>query len=143
MPTANQRDKTLEGLDITAAQMLELHEGGRTEAGVRENIRVGVRYTQAWLEGRGAVPLYNLMEDAATAEICRTQLWQWIRLGAELDDGRVLTSELFISLFTQEMADLRRDFSSPRLEGAAELFTRMVLSDSLEEFLTLPAYELL
>ncbi len=143
MPTANQRDKTLDDLAITAAQMLELHEGVRTEAGVRENIRVGVRYTQAWLEGRGAVPLYNLMEDAATAEICRTQLWQWIRLSAALDDGRALTSELFISLFTQEMADLRREFASPRLESAAELFTRMVLSDSLEEFLTLPAYELL
>ena len=143
MPSANQRDKKLADLAITAAQMLELHEGVRTEAGVRENIRVGVRYTQAWLEGRGAVPLYNLMEDAATAEICRTQLWQWIRLGAALDDGRVLTSELFISLFTQEMADLRRDFGSPRLEAAAELFTRMVLSDSLEEFLTLPAYEMI
>ena len=143
MPSANQRDKKLADLDITAAQMLELHEGVRTEAGVRENIRVGVRYTQAWLEGRGAVPLYNLMEDAATAEICRTQLWQWIRLGAALDDGRVLTSELFVSLFTQEMADLRRDFASPRLEAAAELFTRMVLSETLEEFLTLPAYELI
>jgi len=143
MPAANQRDKTLAELDITAAQMLALHEGVRTEAGVRENIRVGVRYTQAWLEGRGAVPLYNLMEDAATAEICRTQLWQWIRLGAALDDGRVLTSELFISLFTQEMAELRRDFGSPRLEAAAELFTRMVLSDRLEEFLTLPAYDLI
>jgi malate synthase len=143
MPSANQRDKTLEGLEITAAQMLELHEGVRTEAGVRENIRVGVRYTQAWLEGRGAVPLYNLMEDAATAEICRTQLWQWIRLGAELDDGRVLTSELFVSLFTQEMEALRRDFGSPRLEAAAELFTRMVLADGLEEFLTLPAYDLI
>jgi malate synthase len=143
MPSANQRDKTLEGLEITAAQMLELHEGVRIEAGVRENIRVGVRYTQAWLEGRGAVPLYNLMEDAATAEICRTQLWQWIRLGAELDDGRVLTSELFVSLFTQEMEALRRDFGSPRLEAAAELFTRMVLADGLEEFLTLPAYDLI
>lgn len=143
MPAANQLDKTLEGLEITQGQMLELHDGARTETGAREAIRVGVRYTQAWLEGRGAVPLYNLMEDAATAEICRTQLWQWVRLGAELDDGRVLTSELFVSLFTQEMADLRREFGSPRLEEAAHLFTRMVLSDTLEEFLTLPAYELI
>ena len=79
----------------------------------------------------------------STAEICRTQLWQWVRLAATLDDGRVLTSELFISLFTQEMADLRRDFGSPRLEEAAHLFTQMVLSDTLEEFLTLPAYELI
>jgi len=143
MPTPNQLTKKLGSLDITQPQMLELHEGVRTEAGVRENIRVGVRYTQAWLEGRGAVPLYNLMEDAATAEICRTQLWQWVRLGADLDDGRVLSSELFVSLFTQEMADLRRDFGSLRLEEAAHIFTQMVLSDRLEEFLTLPAYELL
>lgn len=110
---------------------------------MRENIRVGVRYTQAWIEGRGAVPLYNLMEDAATAEICRTQLWQWIRLGADLADGRQMSSQLFVSLLTEEMADLRRDFSSPRLEDAALLFSRMVLSDTLEEFLTLPAYELI
>ncbi|CAN7387080.1 malate synthase A [Caulobacter sp. LjRoot300] len=143
MPTPNQLDKRLTDLTITQAQMLELHQGGRTEAGVRENIRVGVRYTQAWIEGRGAVPLYNLMEDAATAEICRTQLWQWIRLGADLADGRQMNSQLFVSLLTEEMADLRRDFPSPRLEDAALLFSRMVLSDTLEEFLTLPAYELI
>jgi malate synthase len=143
MPTPNQLDKRLADLEIRQDQMLELHEGARTEAGVRENIRVGVRYTQAWIEGRGAVPLYNLMEDAATAEICRTQLWQWIRLGADLADGRQMSSQLFVSLLTQEMADLRRDFPSPRLEDAALLFSRMVLSDTLEEFLTLPAYELI
>ena len=68
--------------------MLELHDGPRTEAGARENIRVGVQYLAAWLGGRGAVPLYNLMEDAATAEICRAQLWQWLRFEAPLDDGR-------------------------------------------------------
>ena len=83
------------------------------------------------------------MEDAATAEICRTQLWQWVRLGAALDDGRVISSELFVSLLTDEMADLRRDFPSPRLEEAAHLFARMVLNDTLEEFLTLPAYALI
>jgi len=143
MPTPNQLDRKLSDLTITQPQMLELHEGVRTEDGVRENIRVGVRYTQAWIEGRGAVPLYNLMEDAATAEICRTQLWQWIKLAAELDDGRVITSELFVGLLTQEMAGLRRDFPSPRLEDAAHLFSRMVLADTLEEFLTLPAYELI
>jgi malate synthase len=143
MPTPNQLDKRLADLTITQPQMLELHDGGRTEAGVRENIRVGVRYTQAWIEGRGAVPLYNLMEDAATAEICRTQLWQWIRLGADLVDGRQMTSQLFVSLLTEEMGDLRRDFPSPRLEDAALLFSRMILSDTLEEFLTLPAYELI
>jgi malate synthase len=143
MPAPNQLDKRLADLTITQPQMLELHDGARTEAGVRENIRVGVRYTQAWIEGRGAVPLYNLMEDAATAEICRTQLWQWIRLGAGLADGREMTSQLFVSLLTEEMTDLRRDLPSPRLEDAALLFSRMVLSDTLEEFLTLPAYELI
>ena len=125
MPTPNQLDKRLTDLTITQARMLELHDGQRTEAGVRENIRVGVRYTQAWIEGRGAVPLYNLMEDAATAEICRTQLWQWIRLSADLADGRQMSSQLFVSLLTEEMADLRRDFPSPRLEDAALLFSRM------------------
>jgi malate synthase len=143
MPTPNQLDRKLAELEIGQAQMLELHDGARTEDGVRENIRVGVRYTQAWIEGRGAVPLYNLMEDAATAEICRTQLWQWIKLAADLDDGRTITSELFVGLLTQEMAGLRRDFPSPRLEEAAHLFSRMVLADTLEEFLTLPAYELI
>jgi malate synthase len=143
MPTPNQLDKRLADVTITQPQMLELHDGVRTEAGVRENIRVGVRYTQAWIEGRGAVPLYNLMEDAATAEICRTQLWQWIRLGASLEDGREMSSTLFVGFLTEEMAGLRRDFPSARLEDAAQLFSRMVLADALEEFLTLPAYELI
>jgi malate synthase len=143
MPTPNQLGRKLADLEITQAQMLALHEGVRTEDGVRENIRVGVRYTQAWIEGRGAVPLYNLMEDAATAEICRTQLWQWVRLGAALDDGRELTSELFVGLLTEEMTGLRRDFPSDRLEEAAHLFVQMVLSETLEEFLTLPAYSLI
>ncbi|MBC7669711.1 MAG: malate synthase A [Gemmatimonadaceae bacterium] len=143
MPTPNQLDKRLADLTITQQQMLKLHDGVRTEAGVRENIRVGVRYTQAWIEGRGAVPLYNLMEDAATAEICRTQLWQWLRFGAALDDGRDLSSELFVSFFTQELTELRQHFPSDRLEDAAQLFSRMVLTEALDEFLTLPAYEMI
>ncbi|WP_426009972.1 malate synthase A [Caulobacter sp. DWR2-3-1b2] len=143
MPTPNQLDKRLADLTITRQQMLKLHDGVRTEAGVRENIRVGVRYTQAWIEGRGAVPLYNLMEDAATAEICRTQLWQWLRFNAALDDGRDLSSELFVSFFTQELTELRQHFPSDRLEDAAQLFSRMVLTEALDEFLTLPAYEMI
>ena len=143
MPTPNQLDKRLADLTITRQQMLKLHDGVRTEAGVRENIRVGVRYTQAWIEGRGAVPLYNLMEDAATAEICRTQLWQWLRFNAALDDGRDLSSELFVSFFTQELTELRQHFPSDRLEDAAQLFSRMVLTEALDEFITLPAYEMI
>ncbi|MBP7705081.1 MAG: malate synthase A [Caulobacter sp.] len=143
MPTANQLHRLREDVDVGQADMLRVHEGDRTEEGARENIRVGVRYTQAWMEGRGAVPLYNLMEDAATAEISRTQLWQWVRLGAKLNDGRTLDAVLFQALFDEEMAGLREQFASPRLEDAGRLFQRMVLDADLVEFLTLPAYEVL
>ncbi len=143
MPQPNQLDRKLEGIAITRAEMLEIHAGPRTEEGLRENIRVGIRYTQAWLEGRGAVPLYNLMEDAATAEISRTQLWQWVHLAAKLDDGRTVTPNLFGMLLDEEMEALRRDAASDRLEEAARLFAEMVLADTLVEFLTLPAYQLI
>ena len=127
--------------------MLRVHEGARTEAGVRENIRVGVQYIEAWLRGRGAVPLYNLMEDAATAEICRTQLWQWINAHAALDDGRPVTPELFRSLLDEEMTGLKRTlgeaYEAGRFPEAIGLFTRMTLAEVYEEFLTLPAYEIL
>ncbi|NBB15340.1 malate synthase A [Caulobacter sp. SLTY] len=143
MPTPNQLDRLREDVDVGQADMLRVHEGARTEDGARENIRVGVRYTQAWMEGRGAVPLYNLMEDAATAEISRTQLWQWVRLGANLDDGRTMDAPLFEALFEDEMAALRKQFPSPRLEEAGKLFHQMVLDPALVEFLTLPAYEVI
>jgi len=143
MPTANQLDRLRVDVTVSRDDMLRLHDGVRTEDGVRENIRVGVRYTQAWLEGRGAVPLYNLMEDAATAEISRTQLWQWTRLGARLEDGRAMSEALFGALYEDELAGLRRDYPSPRLEQAAGLFRELVLADRLEEFLTSPAYAVL
>ena len=117
-----------------------LHEGPRTEAGVRENIRVGVQYIEAWLGGRGAVPLYNLMEDAATAEICRAQLWQWLRFAAPLDDGRALTPELFAALLDEEMAPLA---AVPRIAEARALFEDLVRAEDFEEFLTIPAYRLI
>ena len=90
-------------MTVTRADLLKVHDGARTEAGLRENIRVGVQYIEAWLRGRGAVPLYNLMEDAATAEISRAQVWQWLHLKAELDDGRVVTPELFRATLADEM----------------------------------------
>ncbi len=142
MPTPNQLDRALADLQVSQADLLQVHEGPRTEEGVRENIRVGIRYTQAWLEGRGAVPLYNLMEDAATAEISRTQLWQWVKLGASLDDGRIVSAGLFDALMRDEMAALNRDYFSDSLADAARLFAEMVLADELVEFLTLPAYDL-
>ncbi len=119
-------------------EMLELHTGPRTEDGARENIRVGVQYLAAWLGGRGAVPLYNLMEDAATAEISRAQLWQWLHFGAELDDGRTFTRDLFDQFFNEEVG-LLQDVEN--IHEAAELFREMVVSDDFVEFLTLPAYE--
>jgi malate synthase len=121
-------------------EMLELHKGARTEAGARENIRVGVQYLAAWLGGKGAVPLYNLMEDAATAEICRTQLWQWLKFEAPLDDGRAFTLDLFEQWFDEEVGLLAE---VPNIAEAARLMHNMIVADDLVEFLTLPAYELL
>jgi malate synthase len=135
----NQLDRRIES-GVTREDMLRLHEGPRTEAGVRENIRVGVQYIAAWLNGRGAVPLYNLMEDAATAEICRTQLWQWLKFEAPLDDGRTLTRPLFDALLAEEMAALPQ---GERLEEARSLFESLVLAEECAEFLTLPAYDLI
>jgi malate synthase len=132
----NQLDRRIES-GVSREDMLRLHEGPRTEAGVRENVRVGVQYIAAWLGGRGAVPLYNLMEDAATAEICRTQLWQWLRFAAPLDDGRTMTRDLFDAILAEEMAALP---ASPELEEARALFVDLVTADDLEEFLTIPAY---
>jgi len=120
--------------------MLQLHEGVRTEAGARENIRVGVQYLAAWLGGKGAVPLYNLMEDAATAEICRTQLWQWLKFEAALDDGSRFTLDVFEQWFDEEVG-LLAEVSG--IAEAARLMHNMIVSDDLVEFLTLPAYELL
>jgi malate synthase len=121
-------------------QMLELHEGPRTESGARENIRVGVQYLAAWIGGKGAVPLYNLMEDAATAEISRAQLWQWLHFEAPLDDGRSFTRDLYDQLFDEEVGLLAE---LPNIQDAADLFHDMVVAEEFEEFLTLPAYPFL
>jgi malate synthase len=148
MPGPNQLDVRRDDVHVARDALLEVHEGVRTEAGLRENIRVGVQYIEAWLRGRGAVPLYNLMEDAATAEISRAQIWQWLKLGARLDDGRVVTPELFRATFADEMGKVRDGigaaaFESGRFDEAIRLFSGMSLSPEFEEFLTLPAYRLL
>ncbi|MDQ0507189.1 malate synthase A [Xanthobacter agilis] len=148
MPNANQRDAARAPANVTRDDLLEMHQGARTEAGLRENIRVGVQYIEAWLRGRGAVPLYNLMEDAATAEISRAQVWQWIHLKAALDDGRTVTGELFQALLDDEMAQLRAVlgaavYDAGRFPEAIALFADMSLADTFEEFLTLPAYRLI
>ena len=120
--------------------MLELHSGPRTEAGAREAIRVGVQYLAAWLGGRGAVPLYGLMEDAATAEICRMLLWQWRRFEAPLDDGRACDEGLFAELLDEEVVAMP---PVPHLADAIALFAAMVRAEQPAEFLTLPAQNLL
>ncbi|WP_084607436.1 malate synthase A [Sphingomonas jaspsi] len=124
----------------TREEMLALHDGPRTEAGARENIRVAIQYVAAWLGGRGAVPLYKLMEDAATAEICRAQLWQWLKYEAPIDDGRHFTRDLFEHWHQEEVLALG---DLPHLLEAAKLVYRLVTADRFEEFLTLPAYPLL
>jgi malate synthase len=148
MPAANQLDKLREDVRVTAADLLQVHEGERTEAGLRENIRVGVQYIEAWLRGRGAVPLYNLMEDAATAEISRAQIWQWLHHKAKLADGRMVTPDLFRATLADEMGKVRAAvgeaaFKGGRFDEAIELFSTMSLSATFEEFLTLPAYRLI
>lgn len=139
MPGPNQLDRPASGQDIGRARLLEIHRGPRTEAGLRENIRVGVLYTEAWLGGRGAVPLFNLMEDAATAEISRTQVWQWLRHAAPLDDGRVVDEPLVRALVDDEVTRMPKDL--PHLAEAIALFTALCFAERCEEFLTLPAYD--
>src|SRR5262249_6081135 len=146
MPQPNQLSRLREDVTITRADLLKVHEGVRTEHGLRENIRVGVQYIEAWLRGRGAVPLYNLMEDAATAEISRSQIWQWVQHKAALDAGRVVTADLFRTLLDDEMAALKAalpGYETGRFAEAIRIFADMSLSARCEEFLTLPAYEAL
>ena len=146
MPTPNQLTKLRDDVSVSREDLLKVHVGQRTEHGLRENIRVGVQYIEAWLRGRGAVPLYNLMEDAATAEISRAQIWQWIQQKATLADGRVVTADLFKSLLDEEMAALQAvlpGYEIGRFAEAILIFSDMSLADRCEEFLTLPAYEAL
>jgi malate synthase len=139
MPTPHQMHVLREDVSVAADDLLQVPQGTRTEAGLRHSIRVGVQYLEAWLRGLGCVPLYDLMEDAATAEISRTQIWQWIRHGARLDDGRAVTAPLVSGLLDEEMAAFR----GGRFAEARAIFEELSTSAELAEFLTLPAYEAL
>ena len=143
MPRPNQLDVLRDDVRVTATDLMKVHEGQRTEAGLRENIRVGVQYIEAWLRGRGAVPLYNLMEDAATAEISRTQVWQWLKHSAPLDDGRKVTLALFDKLFDSELEPLHARPELTRLDDAARIFRDLATAETCPDFLTVPAYDLL
>jgi malate synthase len=133
---------------ISAAQLLEPCDGERTEAGMRANIRVAVQYIEAWISGNGCVPIYGLMEDAATAEISRTSIWQWIHHEKSLSDGQLVTKALFRQMLKEEMLVVREElgearFNAGRFEEAARLMERITTQDELIDFLTLPGYELL
>ncbi len=150
MPSPNQLHRTLDDLNIGAEDLLTLPKGTITEAGLRNNVSAGLRYMAAWLGGRGAVPIHNLMEDAATAEIARAQLWQWVRYPkGVLDDGRQVTPTLFTQILAEELALARSELANAgdpaanHLDRAAQLLRDIVLQDGFEEFLTLPAYRIL
>jgi malate synthase len=145
MKGPNQLERLREDVAVSAADLLRVPVGTRTEQGLRLNLRVGVQYLEAWLGGLGCVPLYHLMEDAATAEISRTQVWHWIHHRASLEDGRQVTRELVERVLAEEMERVARElganrFDSGRFPEAVELFLKVATSPELEEFLTLPAY---
>ena len=148
MPGPNQIARRRDDVNVTAAELLAAPAGTVTEAGVRTNLSVGVQYLEAWLGGLGCVPLYHLMEDAATAEISRAQLWQWLRREATLADGRPVTAALYDQLLAEELKKIEGEigatrFASGQFQRAVGLFMRMVKAPQFDEFLTLPAYEFL
>jgi len=148
MKTPNQIARQREDVKVSAKDLTDFQpKAPITENGLRININIGIQYLGAWLAGTGCVPIYNLMEDAATAEISRAQIWHWIRspLG-KLDDGRKVTRELFLQLVPQELTKVREmlgepQYASGKYEEAAKMFEQLTLDDNFVDFLTLPAYE--
>ncbi len=145
MKTPNQIRIARSDVTVTAQDMIEVPEGPITEKGLRININVGMLYLESWLRGSGCVPLYNLMEDAATAEISRAQVWQWVRHGARLDDGRVVTRELVHTIQREEMQRIRTDvgeaaWAAGRFETASKLFAGMMTDEEFAEFMPSAAY---
>jgi len=147
MQTPNQISVKREDVHITAADLLKVPQGEITEKGLRLNVDVGIQYLQSWLGGNGCVPIYNLMEDAATAEISRTQVWQWLHHGAQLSDGRKVTSQLVRETIASVLESLRSQlgprYDTSKFPQAAKLFEQMMLSEELTDFLTLQAYQYL
>jgi len=136
MEGANQLTRRREEVRVTANDLLTVPEGPITEEGLRWNIDVGLQYLESWLRGSGCVPIYNLMEDAATAEISRAQVWQWLRHEAKIN-GRRITREWV----REVIADKKEKLKGRRMEEAAEIYDRMMTSPEFAEFLTLVAYD--
>jgi malate synthase len=143
MPQPNQIARRRQDVHVTTSDLLAVPEGTITEAGLRQNLNVGTGYIEAWLRGTGCVPLYNLMEDAATAEISRAQIWQWIRHHTKLDDGRTVDAALCRKLLAEELAKLRTANRRGGYEKAAVLFNELTEAPAFPEFLTLPAYDMI
>jgi malate synthase len=146
----NQVERQRDDVDVVASELLNVPAtpGEISEGGLRSNVNVGIQYISSWLRGNGAAGIYGLMEDAATAEIARCQVWQWIRHGAALDDGRRVTPELVREFETSELEKIRGEigdddwfYSEGRPDLSRELFEGVALSEEFVEFLTLPAYE--
>jgi malate synthase len=147
MPGPNQVGKLREDIRVTEADLLKLPDGTITEQGLCNNVSVGVQYLASWLSGTGCVPINYLMEDAATAEIARTQIWQWVHHPkAKLAEGPEVTMDLFQKIKNQELENIRQQigeaaYESGHYEKAAELLTEIIANPELEEFLTLRAYD--
>jgi len=145
MPTRNNLHRRRDDVQVTAADLLQVPTGSITEAGLRNNLAVAIRYLAAWLGGNGCVPIFNLMEDAATAEIARAQLWQCVHHRAVMDDGRTVAFALVMTLLAEELAKIRAElgaegFAKGHYTRAAELVTELTASDQFATFLTLTAY---
>lgn len=146
MPTPNQLHKLLADVQVSAADLVQIPQGTITESGLRNNVNVSIQYVAAWLGGLGCVPINNLMEDAATAEISRAQIWQWIKHpGGKLDDGRKVTAELFRAITREELDKLKaqvgdKQYASGHYERAAALIDKVTTAPDFATFITLPAY---
>ncbi|MBL0899509.1 MAG: malate synthase A [Reyranella sp.] len=146
MKEANQIARKRQDVHVTAADLIQIPSGPKTEAGLRQNVAVGIGYVEAWLRGIGCVPLFNLMEDAATAEISRAQVWQWVRHSQKLDDGRPITKDLVRQIVRGESDRVKAQigdaaYAKGRYEDAAQLMIELVEQPQFYEFLTLPAYD--
>jgi malate synthase len=146
MKTPNQIAVKREDVNVTAKDLLEVPTGEISEAGLRLNINVGLQYLESWLRGNGCVPIYNLMEDAATAEISRAQVWQWVRHEAKTSDGRTITKELVSATMKEELQKIKGMIGVERFDGgkfelAARLYEDMMVAPHFDEFLTLKAYQ--
>lgn len=146
MPKVNQIFKKRDDVKVTAEDLIAIPEGTITQAGLEMNIDVAIQYIESWIGGNGCVPIYNLMEDAATAEISRAQVWQWVRHSAKLEDGTAISKEVVEGLIPKQLMKIKElvgeeRYSKGKYEDAADLFRDLVFNDSFEEFLTLPAYE--